>query len=50
MRHANAICTTNVNKPLTLFFSIAVAYTLGIYLLNLFLAFLTPKFDPSLKI
>jgi hypothetical protein len=27
---------------------ITVAYTLGIYLLNLFLAFLTPKFDPSL--
>ncbi|KAJ5501164.1 Retrieval of early ER protein Rer1 [Penicillium expansum] len=26
----------------------AVAYTLGIYLLNLFLAFLTSKFDPSL--
>lgn len=25
----------------------AVAYALGIYLLNLFLAFLTPKFDPS---
>ncbi|OKL57093.1 Protein RER1 [Talaromyces atroroseus] len=25
-----------------------VAYTLGIYLLNLFLAFLSPKFDPSL--
>lgn len=25
-----------------------VAYCLGIYLLNLFLAFLTPKFDPSL--
>ena len=25
-----------------------MAYTLGIYLLNLFLAFLTPKFDPSL--
>ncbi|OAL74552.1 hypothetical protein A7D00_0144 [Trichophyton violaceum] len=25
-----------------------VAYTLGIYLLNLFLAFLQPKFDPSL--
>ena len=24
----------------------AVAYALGIYLLNLFLAFLTPKFDP----
>lgn len=28
---------------------LAVAYTLGIYLLNLFLAFLTPKFDPSLE-
>lgn len=26
----------------------AVAYTLGIYLLNLFLLFLQPKFDPSL--
>jgi hypothetical protein len=26
-----------------------VAYTLGIYLLNLFLAFLQPKFDPSLS-
>lgn len=25
-----------------------MAYTLGIYLLNLFLAFLSPKFDPSL--
>ncbi|BGP36844.1 hypothetical protein JCM10449v2_000746 [Rhodotorula kratochvilovae] len=25
-----------------------VAYALGIYLLNLFLAFLTPKFDPAL--
>lgn len=25
-----------------------VCYTLGIYLLNLFLAFLQPKFDPSL--
>lgn len=25
----------------------AVAYSLGIYLLNLFLAFLQPKFDPS---
>lgn len=24
-----------------------MAYALGIYLLNLFLAFLTPKFDPS---
>jgi hypothetical protein len=27
---------------------IIVAYSLGIYLLNLFLAFLQPKFDPSL--
>lgn len=26
-----------------------VAYTLGIYLLNLFLAFLQPKIDPSLS-
>jgi hypothetical protein len=26
-----------------------VAYTLGIYLLNLFIAFLSPKFDPSLS-
>lgn len=26
-----------------------VCYTLGIYLLNLFLAFLQPKFDPSLS-
>lgn len=26
---------------------LSVAYGLGIYLLNLFLAFLTPKFDPS---
>ena len=29
--------------------TLTVAYTLGIYLLNLFLAFLTPKFDPSLE-
>jgi hypothetical protein len=26
-----------------------VCYTLGIYLLNLFLAFLQPKFDPSIE-
>ena len=26
---------------------VAVCYSLGIYLLNLFLAFLTPKFDPA---
>jgi len=29
--------------------SLLVCYSLGIYLLNLFLAFLTPKFDPSLE-
>jgi hypothetical protein len=28
-------------------YNCAVAYALGIYLLNLFLAFLQPKFDPS---
>jgi Rer1 family len=28
---------------------VLVCYSLGIYLLNLFLAFLTPKFDPSLE-
>jgi hypothetical protein len=28
---------------------IAVAYSLGIYLLNLFLAFISPKFDPSIE-
>jgi hypothetical protein len=30
-------------------FRSVVAYTLGIYLLNLFLAFISPKFDPSLE-
>jgi len=29
--------------------SATVAYSLGIYLLNLFLAFISPKFDPSLE-
>lgn len=33
--------------PSTDSFPSAVAYALGIYLLNLFLAFLQPKFDPS---
>ena len=33
-------CTSDVST---------VAYTLGIYLLNIFLAFITPKFDPSLE-
>jgi len=28
---------------------VTVAYSLGIYLLNLFLAFISPKFDPSLE-
>ena len=28
---------------------LAVAYSLGIYLLNLFLAFISPKFDPGLE-
>lgn len=37
------------DQKLTSSKNIAVAYTLGIYLLNLFLAFLTPKFDPSLS-
>ncbi|KAG0746170.1 hypothetical protein G6F57_007665 [Rhizopus arrhizus] len=27
-----------------------IAYALGIYMLNLFLAFLTPKFDPSVEL
>ncbi|KAG1513919.1 hypothetical protein G6F45_008539 [Rhizopus arrhizus] len=27
-----------------------IAYALGIYMLNLFLAFLTPKFDPSIEL
>jgi hypothetical protein len=30
-------------------FVLAVAYSLGIYLLNLFLAFISPKFDPGLE-
>lgn len=33
---------TNTRPP-------SVAYSLGIYLLNLFLAFISPKFDPSLE-
>jgi hypothetical protein len=35
--------TTKANQHPT------VAYSLGIYLLNLFLAFISPKFDPSLE-
>ena len=45
IHNAGNIC---INKPLMLESQFTVAYTLGIYLLNLFLAFLTPKFDPSL--
>jgi hypothetical protein len=41
-------CDTRVEPELTPHFYPSVAYTVGIYLLNLFLAFLTPKFDPSL--
>ena len=36
-------------KTKRLTFFPAVCYSLGIYLLNLFLAFLQPKFDPSLS-
>lgn len=36
---------TNCISKLT---CVTVAYALGIYLLNLFLAFISPKFDPSL--
>lgn len=32
-----------------LILTLTVCYSLAIYLLNLFLAFLTPKFDPSLE-
>lgn len=35
--------------PLTNISTTLVAYSLGIYLLNLFLAFLSPKFDPALE-
>jgi hypothetical protein len=37
--------STALRTPLT----VTVAYSLGIYLLNLFLAFLSPKFDPALE-
>ncbi|EGU85764.1 hypothetical protein FOXB_03612 [Fusarium oxysporum f. sp. conglutinans Fo5176] len=36
-----------ITHPDHLTYNYAVAYALGIYLLNLFLAFLQPKFDPS---
>jgi hypothetical protein len=39
--HLSSLATNSCQKT--------VAYTLGIYLLNLFLAFLSPKFDPSLS-
>ena len=37
------------NKATAILIPRSVAYSLGIYLLNLFLAFLSPKFDPSLE-
>lgn len=39
-----------LTHPSQLMPKITVAYSLGIYLLNLFLAFLQPKFDPSNEI
>jgi hypothetical protein len=42
--YIGTLCLILRNNNLTVF---AVAYSLGIYLLNLFLAFLQPKFDPS---
>ena len=46
VRFANPGCK---GHALTSGWVLTVCYTLGIYLLNLFLAFLTPKFDPSLE-
>jgi len=61
-RYASPALPNNPNPlPLKITFSLSpiplnhkysrlpVAYSLGIYLLNLFLAFLSPKFDPSLE-
>jgi len=41
------LCSARLQVKETLTDRHAVAYALGIYLLNLFLAFLQPKFDPS---
>lgn len=57
LRIAHHICTRVVHwyvKELGMKYmersdALAVAYSLGIYLLNLFLAFISPKFDPSLE-
>lgn len=44
-RRKEWVCESQIDTNKTL--SKTVAYALGIYLLNLFLAFLQPKFDPS---
>lgn len=44
-RRKEWVCERQIDTNKTL--SKTVAYALGIYLLNLFLAFLQPKFDPS---
>ena len=44
--HIRFQSTQPANPPLI---PTAVVYSLGIYLLNLFLAFLSPKFDPALE-
>ena len=47
------VCETyrmkSTSESVRLYVSCIVAYSLAIYLLNLFLAFLSPKFDPSLE-
>ncbi|MCJ1243231.1 hypothetical protein MMC30_000428 [Trapelia coarctata] len=45
---ASSVPPNSSPPPLAKFPSNLVCYSLGIYLLNLFLAFLQPKFDPSL--
>lgn len=47
--HRYASTTPSIIKSATALTPGSVAYSLGIYLLNLFLAFLSPKFDPSLE-
>jgi hypothetical protein len=47
LRPPRVFCSTNASPETNIRFTHTVAYALGIYLLNLFLAFLQPKFDPS---
>lgn len=47
--HWYASPSSQVSRLPLLTLSLTVAYTLGIYLLNLFLAFISPKFDPGLE-